>query len=311
MLAAGAGAGAMAALGLTGIREARAAAAPGRFNLAATPEALILRTALYDETVLQSFAFDNTNGHLYTIQVKNGAGSPVAGDLCVTKLSLTGTILGHMYLMGFGHGVQIGVEPSGSSAYLWTETDGASDGTNAWGRKLARFKFVNGQTLTTSSSALTKYAPVAGATSTTCAIDPSTNRLVMRYRLGGAVRYNVYALSAVKAGNATALFEVVQPSGLGTFQGYTAYGQYLYMLDGTAYSASNPNPGNTYLTSVDLGTGEVVQRSFTAAWKSLDYREPEGMALQFAAGQPRLCFGFASGAAGVRKANIIYKSALL
>jgi hypothetical protein len=305
------GAGAVSALGFIGSRGAEAAAAVNRFDLASTPSALILRKALYDETVLQSFAFDNVNGHIYVVQVKNGAGSAAAGNLCLTKLSLTGAILGQMYLMGFGHGVQIGVEPSGSSAYLWTETDGASDGTNAWGRKLARFKFVNGQTLTTSSSALTKYAPIAGATSTTCAIDPSTNRLIMRYRLGGAPRYGVYNLSEVKAGNPTALFDVGQPDGLGVFQGYTAFGQYLYLLDGTAYSASNPAPGNTYLTSVDLSTGNVVQRSFTAAWKSLDYREPEGMALQIAGGQPRLCFGFATGAAGARQASIIYKSMLI
>ncbi|GAA4231482.1 hypothetical protein FHR32_003485 [Streptosporangium album] len=269
----------------------------------------MVNKALHDQTVLQSFAFDNVHGHMYTVQVKNGAGSPAAGDLCVTKLSLTGTILGHMYLMGFGHGVQIGVEPSGSSAYLWTETDGVSDGVNAWGRKLARFPFVNGQTLTTSSSSLRKYAPIAGATSTTCAIDPSTNRLVMRHRRAGAARYAVYDLSTIKAGGSTPLFDIAEPPGLGVFQGYTALGQHLYMFDGTAYSASNPT-GDTHLTSVDLTTGKVVQRSFTAAWKSLNYREPEGMAIQLAGGNPRLCFGFASGGAGARRTSIIYKNGL-
>ncbi|MFG1704837.1 teichoic acid biosynthesis protein C [Nonomuraea sp. M3C6] len=292
-------------------KPAAAATAANRFDLAAPATQLIWKKALYDETVLQSFAFDNVNGHIYTVQVKNGAASPAAGHLCLTKLSLTGTVLGHMYLMGFGHGVQIGVEPSGTSAYLWTETDAVNDGENAWGRRLARFKFVNGQTLTASSAALTKYTLIAGATSTTCAIDPSTNRLIMRYWVEGKPRYAAYSLAAVKSGTAKKLYDVAQPSGLGVFQGYTAYGDFLYLLDGTAYSGSNPAPGNTFITSVDLRTGDTVQRARSQAGKSLDYREPEGMAIQVVSGRPRLCLGLASGAAGARKASIFYKDALV
>ncbi|HUR04087.1 MAG TPA: teichoic acid biosynthesis protein C [Nonomuraea sp.] len=312
LLSAGVGA---AALGLTALRGTPAGAASraaNRFELTSSPAALMTGKALYDATVLQSFAFDNVNGHLYTVQVRNGSGSAAAGNLCVTKLSLAGAILGHMYLTGFGHGVQIGVEPSGTSAYLWTETDGVTDGTNSWGGKLARFKFVNGQTLTTASTALTKYAPVAGANSTTCAIDPSTNRLIMRYSLNGQRHFAAFALSAVKAGgHPTPVYDIIQPAGLGTFQGYTAYGQYLYLLDGTAYSDDNPSPGDTYLTSVNLADGKVVQRSFTQAWKSLIYREPEGMAIQLTTAAPRLCFGFATGSPGARQAAIIYKNTLV
>ncbi|MEU7856226.1 teichoic acid biosynthesis protein C [Nonomuraea sp. NPDC049141] len=305
-------AGALGLTALSGAPANAAARAASRFELTSSPAALMTGKALHDETVLQSFAFDNVNGHLYTVQVRNGSGSAAAGNLCVTKLSLSGAILGHMYLTGFGHGVQIGVEPSGTSAYLWTETDGVADGTNSWGGKLARFKFVNGQTLTTASTALTKYAPVAGADSTTCAIDPSTNRLIMRYRLNGERHFAAFPLSAVKAGgHPTPLYDITQPAGLGTFQGYTAYGQYLYLLDGDAYSTGNPSPGNTYLTSVDLANGKVVQRSFSQAWKSLTYREPEGMAIQLTAAAPRLCFGFATGAAGARQAAIIYKNTLV
>ncbi|RVX45729.1 hypothetical protein EDD27_8543 [Nonomuraea polychroma] len=308
LLTIGAGAAVTALAGA----EPVAASAAGRFDLAAPASPLIWKKALYDETVLQSFAFDNVNGHIYAVQLKNGAGSAAAGDLCLTKLSLTGTVLGHMYLRGFGHGVQIGVEPAGTSAYLWTETDAVRDSTgNAWGRRLARFKFVNGRTLTPSSSGLTKYAPISGATSTTCAIDPSTNRLIMRYRNSGAPRYAVYSLAELKAGAPRKLHDVAQPSGLGVFQGYTAYGNYLYLLDGTAYSGSNPAPGNAHLTCVDLRTGAKVQRSLTQAGKSLDYREPEGLAVQIVSGRPRLCLGLASGVAGARKVSIFYKSALV
>ncbi|MFG3441490.1 teichoic acid biosynthesis protein C [Nonomuraea sp. NPDC047897] len=306
LLVAGAGAAATAFVG-----GEPAAAAAGRFDLTAPATSLIWKKALRDETVLQSFAFDNAHGHIYAVQVKNGSGSAAAGHLCLTKLSLGGAVLGHMYLMGFGHGVQIGVERSGGTTYLWTETNAIRDGANAWGNRLARFAFTNGRTIIPSSGGVTRYAPVTGATNTTCAIDPSTNRLVMRYRKNGGFRYAVFTLSAVKSGSHRPLYDVAQPTGLGVFQGYAAYGDHLYLLEGSAYGPSNPAPGNTYITSVDLRTGRKVQRALTQAGKSLDYREPEGMAIQLAGGRPRLCLGLASGAAGARKVSIFYKTALV
>ncbi|MEV0592947.1 phage baseplate protein [Nonomuraea cavernae] len=305
------GAGVAATAALANTQPAGAATADGRFELTAPSTSLIWKKALYDETVLQSFTIDNANGHIYTVQLKNGSGSDAAGNLCLTKLSLSGSILGHMYLMGFGHGVQIGVEPSGSSAYLWTETDGVSDDGSARGSKLARFKFVNGQTLTSTSSALTKYAPVAGASNTTCTVDPSTNRLVMRYHDGSTFRFAVFSLAAVKSGSTQKLHDIAQPSGLGTFQGYAAYGNFVYILTGNAYSDANPAPGNTYVTCLDLRSGQQVQRARSVAGKSLDYREPEGMGIQIVSGAPRLCLGLASGLGGARKASIFYKTQLV
>ncbi|MFC4118589.1 teichoic acid biosynthesis protein C [Nonomuraea zeae] len=303
------GAGAAATAALAAAEPLAASAAEGRFELTAPATSLLWKKAMYDETVLQSFAIDNANGHIYTIQVRNGGGSDAAGNLCLTKLSLTGTILGHMYLTGFGHGVQIGVEPSGSSAYLWTETDGISDGETSRGSRLARFKFVNGQTLTTSSSALTKYSPIAGVDNTTCAIDPSTNRLIMRYYGSTGFRIAAFTLASVKAGAPSKLYDIDQPSGLGTFQGYAAYGNFVYILTGNSYEIAPE--GNTYITCVDLRTGEQVQRARSVAGKSLDFREPEGMAIQIVSGAPRLCLGLASGVEKARKASIFYKTQLV
>lgn len=304
------GAGVAATAALTPA-AATAAGAAARFDLTAPSTSLIWKKALYDETVMQSFTIDNVHGHIYTVQVRNGSGSNAAGHLCLTKMSLTGAILGHMYLQGFGHGVQIGVEPSGAAAYLWTETDGVSDDGSSRGTRLARFTFVNGQTLTTSSTALTKYTLIAGATNTTCAIDPSTDRLIMRYWDGSSFRFAVYALSAVTSGTPEPLHDVAQPSGLGTFQGYAAYGDFAYILTGNAYSDANPAPGNTYITSLDLRTGQQIQRARSVAGKSLDYREPEGMAIQIVSGAPRLCLGLASGLSGARLASIFYKTELV
>ncbi|MEV0615887.1 teichoic acid biosynthesis protein C [Nonomuraea sp. NPDC050404] len=306
LLKLGAGAAATAAL----LPAGAASATEGRFQLTAPSTSLIWRKALYNGTVLQSFAIDNAHGHIYTVQVRSGSGSDAAGNLCLTKLSLSGAILGHMYLMGFGHGVQIGVEPSGSAAYLWTETDGVPNEDNSSrGTRLCRFKFVNGQTLNASSAALTKYSPVAGATNTTCTIDPSTNRLVMRYHGGTSFRFAVFTLASVKAGAPELLHDIAQPGGLGTFQGYAAYGDFVYILTGNSYDDSPP-PGNTYITCLDLRSGEQVQRARSVAGKSLDFREPEGMGIQIVSGAPRLCLGLAS-ERGPRLASIFYKSELI
>ncbi|MCF6474647.1 teichoic acid biosynthesis protein C [Nonomuraea sp. MG754425] len=305
LLKLGAGVAATAAL----LPTEAASAAEGRFELTAPSTSLIWRKALYNGTVLQSFTIDNTNGHIYTAQVKNGSASNAAGDLCLTKLSLSGAILGHMYLMGFGHGVQIGVEPSGSSAYLWTETDGVTSEGSSRGTRLARFKFVNGQTLTTSSSALTKYLPIADATNTTCTIDPSTNRLIMRYWGGSSFRIAAFPLASVKGGAPDKVFDIAQPGGLGTFQGYAAYGNFVYILTGNSYDIAPP-PGNTYITCLDLRTGAQVQRARSVAGKSLDFREPEGMGIHIVSGAPRLCLGLAS-EQGPRLASIFYKTELI
>jgi hypothetical protein len=122
-------------------------------------------------------------------QYRPGGGSSANdnGDLCVTQLDFAGGQVGHMFLTGFGHGVSIGVEPVGSTSYLWTEVDSPS-GT-----------------------------------------PPTT-------------------------------------------------GQYLYMLDGDAYSDTNPSPGNAHVSSVNLNGGTLT-RVQTNAGGTLSYREPEGMAV--------------------------------
>jgi hypothetical protein len=286
-----------------------------RFELSGSGGQLFREIALYNVSVMQSFGFDNINGAIYTVQVTYGSPG-TSGDLTVTKLSLTGSILGHMFLKGFGHGVSIGVEPSGSSVYLWTETDGVSDGTNSWGSKICRFLFSNGATLYNTDGSLTKYTVPGTNNSYTCNIDNYHGNLIVRYRdSNNNPRFDVFNLASFKSGGRTAIASVYQPSSLGVFQGYCAYGSYLYLLDGTAYSATNPSPGNTYLTTVDLNTGTEVERFLTQAGGTLPYREPEGMSIQLTdpnnESTGRLCFGFASGAAGSRKATIYYKDSLV
>ncbi|WP_251056105.1 teichoic acid biosynthesis protein C [Streptomyces sp. ISL-94] len=304
----------LAALGL-GLGAAPASAAvpvSKRFDLTQPSYDLFRGKTLRDDTVQQSFAFDNVNRRLFLAQRRNGT-AETAGDLCITQLDFAGNQLGYMYLTGFGHGVAFGAQGVGTSTYLWTEVDANGNG---YGGRLARFRFTNGVTLTNTSSALTKFKPVAAATEHTCAIDPVHNRLVVRYHLNGAKHIALYGLTAAANGDfSSPLADFAQPtlgSRSSTFQGYTAYGSYLYLLTGTSYEA-NGNVVDSEITSVNLNTGAISQGPvLTNAGSTLTFREPEGLAVyQTADGESRLFLGFASGAAGDRRSNLFYKNVLV
>ncbi len=275
-----------------------------RFDLTQASHDLFRHKPLSLPTVMQSFTFDNANQRLFVAQLSDGD-----SNLCVTQLSFSGERVGQMSLTGFGHGVSIGVEPVGSDSYLWTEVD-AVDG---WGTRLARFRFVDGAEIDHTSGSLQKHQPIAGVDRFTCAVDPVNQRLIMRYRtIDKQFRFAVYDIADVRAGiYSRRLADIAQPAGLGNFQGYTAYGEYLYLLDGDYYDADNPPPGNTFVNSVSLNGGPLT-REPTNAGGSLVYREPEGMAVyRTEAGEPRLFLGFASGEEGDRRCNIFYKNVLV
>lgn len=282
-----------------------------QFDLTKPSYDLFRSKTLHDNTVQQGFAFDSVNKRLFVSQLRDGT-KDTSGDLCITELDFSGKQLGYMYLTGFGHGVSFGAQAEGSSTYLWTETDVDSGG---YGQKLGRFKFVTGTTLSKTSSALKVLQPVAAATQHTCAIDPVTNRLIVRYQLSDGKHIAVYDLAAATKGDfSKPLATFRQPafkSASPTFQGYTAYGEYLYVLTGTSYTASG-NKVNSQITSINLNTGAVSEGPIlTSAGSTLSYREPEGLAIyKTDAGQIRLFLGFASGVVGDRRSNIFYKNVL-
>jgi hypothetical protein len=269
------------------------------FDLDADATPLFVNRQLRDtRTIMQSFAVDRVGGHVYVVQVTQ-AGTPLPGDepgdeqyarraargdLTMTQLDLAGNQLGHMYLKRFGHGVAIGVERSGNSVHLWTETDAVTEGATGWGTRLLRFPFENGAVIDADRTPdLERRELIPGVDRTTCNVDPAYNTLVMRYRRDGSFRYALYHLSHVRQDRPsyTPIADVAQPDVLiGTvFQGYASFGQYLYLLDGQIYSDTNPpeGKGNAHLTRVNWRTGEVEQRVRTIDGHELHRREPEGM----------------------------------
>ncbi|KXX76156.1 putative major teichoic acid biosynthesis protein C [Madurella mycetomatis] len=282
-----------------------------RFDLSKPSYDLFRHKILHDDTVQQSFAFDNVNRRLFVAQRRNGADAS-SGNLCITQLDFSGKQVGYMHLKGFGHGVAFGAQASGSATYLWTEVGANSKG---YGKRLARFKFVNGKTISKTSTSLQKFTPVPAATEHTCSVDTVNNRLVVRYHLSGKGKYiAVYDLAAATKGDFSApLANFKQPlpeTKAKNFQGYTAYGRYLYLLWGDSYDTSGGKV-NSQVASVDMNTGKVVQGPLiTKAGSTLSFREAEGLAIyKTAGGQVRLFLGFASGKAGDRRSNLFYKNA--
>ncbi len=307
------------AIGLTGVFARAAIPSTARFELSAASAPLFESKRLYEQRhVLQSFAFDDAGGYVYVLQVEgtNADGTfaehSARGDLVLTKLSIDGeTIAGHMVLRGFGHGVAMAVERENAAVYLWTEVDSAPNpGGSGRGTKLGRFRFANGVTLDASSSALRKFAPIAGARVCTPSIDATRGRFAMRYvSAKGKWHVALFDLAKLKTGHTKPVTDIPLPFAFGVVQGWCTYGSYIYVYAGEAYSDANPPPGNATLWCIDWNTGAVIETRRTNAFGDLTYREPEGLAVQFVNGVPRLCFGFgAAVAAGDprRRVSIAY-----
>lgn len=278
-----------------------------RFDLTQPSYDQFRNKALHEQRVMQGFGFDDQNHRLYVAQLQNGTSGD---DLCINELDEAGNLLGTMHLNGAGHGVSIGVEPVGTSSYLWVETDSSNPTDTGRGTALLRFKFENGKV-----PAGTKF--LTGSSTITAAIDPVEKRIAIRRIESGAFHYRVFPLAAAVAGDFTQpLVHFVQPA-LSTsavvFQGYTIYGQYLYTLDGTGHDDASAI--DSYVTAIDMNTGKVKSRALTRAGASLVFREPEGLAIaRTTAGETRLYLGFASRdtlAGSKRFANIFYKNVLV
>ncbi|HWL17548.1 MAG TPA: glycosyl hydrolase [Opitutus sp.] len=297
------------------------AAAPEspRFDLRAEPQTLFRAKWLQDRRhILQSFAFDDAGGHVYVLQVEgSNAGGTFAehsrrGDLILTKLSRDGArIEGHMTLRGFGHGVAMGIEREGDEVFVWTEVDSEPNAAGVGrGTRIGRFRFIDGMTLETTSPAIEKFTPESGARACTPSLDLAHGRLAVRYvSASGSWKIALYDLAAFNAGGAKPLREISLRQDFGVFQGWCTFGDWLYVYSGTAYSDDNPPPGNATLFVLDWRSGSVVDQAHTNAFADLVYREPEGVAVQIAAGKPRLCFGFGASVSATdsrRQASIAY-----
>ncbi|MCW8375588.1 phage baseplate protein [Streptomyces justiciae] len=276
---------------------------------------------------MQSFAYDNVNGRIYFAQHRIGDSAGHNGDLWISQTDLSGNVLGAMAIQGFGHGSSMGVEPtgSGSTPYLWIEGGDSDD--NGAGETLARFRFTDGLTLEYFNPSITIYDRTPTISSFVKlprpAIDPSTNRLLIRYATSDSAarvwRLAVFDMADAVAGRLSDGYRLVERAipnndelGLtdaDLFQGITLCGQYAYLTYG------GPS-GPSYLVTLDLNAtgGSYYDKFETTAGASLPGREPQGAAVWMVSGAPRLAFGFSSKTTSTDPdtldASVFYKSDL-
>lgn len=291
---------------VAGIATALAALTP-------TPTAVIHQAPLATTTVMQSFAYDATHHAYYVAQVD---GPALAGDFKITKLSATGRQLGHMQFNGFGHAVSFGVQPVASGhVYLWTEAQAKTTTTATmprtvqtaigdaakidFGTSIAHVLWRNGATVTAHSKGVELFGPEHGYTELTPSVDMSERTITIRYLAAGRYRYRTYWLSQFEYHHYHPVRTITEPAPTSVFQGWTYHHGVYYRIEGEAYSAANPAPGDATITTFD-SAGRVTSQALTTAGASLSYREPEGMA---DVGRTP-CYGFASGQVGARRANI-------
>ncbi|MFJ5612058.1 hypothetical protein ACIQCJ_22020 [Streptomyces sp. NPDC093221] len=349
LLRAGAGLTAAGALGAAGVL---AAAGPAAADLPVTPpfslegggDQVFWRKPLHETSwAMQSFAYDNVNGHIYFAQHRPGDnenesddGDPSKahihyGDIWIVRTDLAGNVLGTMALHQFGHGSSMAVEPTGagSAPYLWIEGDNYNVAKGAYedsGYRLTRFRYTEGITLTYGNPSV---IPIQDRTPTITtyaglprpAIDPVNNMLLVRYATQSTSpnpwRLVVFPLADAVAGRLSQddrKAERALPTNAqlkipddAAFQGVTLYGEYAYLLYGRS-------GGPSYLAAVSMndaggGHGEVFH---TTAGATIPGREPQGCAIWVADGQPRLAFGF-SGKTGTTTdpsfdASLFYKN---
>ncbi|MGW2518155.1 phage baseplate protein [Streptomyces sp. NPDC001617] len=267
------------------------------------------KSTLKEPTVLQSFAFDEPNKHLYVLQVT--ATGHEAGDLCLNKLDYKGNRLGHMYLKGFGHGVSMGVQHDAKDGSTWIWTEAAA--VNGFGQAVTRFHFADGATRTTADVKIRK--PIADSTNNQPSVCMASKRLAIRYRdKANKPRYRIWDLDAFTARDYdNPIADIAQvgahPDATVPFQGYALHRDTVYQLAGTAYNTTtNPfaKKGNAYASSIDITTGKLLQQQRTEAGYTLTYREPEGVAVR-GDSDAKVYLGFASGELGSRSFSIFVK----
>ncbi|GAA3397660.1 signaling protein [Streptomyces roseoviridis] len=284
-----------------------------RFDLRAAPVDLFGgEVRLKQGRVHQQVAFDPVTGLAYVTQlISDGrrlADEPAAvpgvdrerrGDLCVNEVTPEGTVRAVMYLRGVGHGGGLGVEHVDGRPWLWLETDADPVASGfAYGKRVGRVPFTADAVVDAGSDRIDVFDPVPGSSRVTPSLDVAHGRIGVRHGPPGAEEYRVYELDAFKRRAFTALYDF--PACYRT-QAWCLYGDLVYQNEGSAYSATNPRPGNAWWNVYDVTTGRMIERTFNATALDLSHRETEAIAVRPTPAGPQLVFGFATQEPGPRQ----------
>lgn len=273
---------------------------------------------------MQSFAFDSVNRKMFTLTRVDGS----SGDLEVRRILVGAGSEGkvsseRMIVPGAGHGVAFGVEPIGSSSYIWLEY--AAD-SSLYGTKLARFKFVAGRN-TKSQSRSDDLFRYSNSSQITCSVDhiydygDGLPRLAVRRSHADDVPepttrlevYRLHGLNALPELEWSARTDAHRVNGAGgqTFQGWTFYANRYYAITGdhgqdntyihqqTPVEPKNPD---WHLTPKMVSSPEAKQ----SIPSGIDDCEPEGIAAYRPDSSEKVRLNFGLTAGGTPRKNSVY-----
>lgn len=293
-------------------------------SLDQTAQELLRTITLSQNTVAQSIAYDQN--WMYICQIIQdgvqlpGEPAPVPfsqrennGDIAINRVAFNGSVDSVMYVRGSGHGAGIGVEPG--SGLLWIDADASGSG---FARAIGRIAFQPNAVYDSlvNVEIFRPFGPASQSHGLAVSIDQTNKKLAVRRTFpdpdnGFGRRHYLYDLSRAIAGDFTQPLAVIDqeanhtdsaPGTIGTFQGWVTFGNYFYSIEG------NPNTPNSYISRTSWLTGTQESRVYLGIFSDLNYREPEGLAIQIP--DPlnfntyRMVFGFASGTDNARKYNL-------
>lgn len=256
-------------------------------------------------TVVQAMGLDVNSNVVYTAQIiQDGVQLPDEpapvpyttrrdnGDIAITQLSRSGSILGVMYARGAGHGVSMGIEYDDHyNTWLWIDCDASGSG---FARALRRVQFQNNLIMDRANSypgstVYRPFGPAGGSHGLSVAIDSVNGMMCVRRTFpdpdnGFGRRYYIYKLSDAVANNWTEVAHFDQdanrpagtPGANGTFQGMCLYRSWVYVLDGDPKTVA---PDDVYMTCTHWATGVMTQQIHVTAHSDFTYREPETMSV--------------------------------
>ncbi|MEV7675140.1 hypothetical protein [Streptomyces sp. NPDC088752] len=249
-------------------------------------------------TPIQGMGIDSVNNEVYFSQIIQGEtalpgeNDPLSledrvqnGDVVITRMSLSSKqVLGVMYVKGAGQGTTVSVENATDGVWLWIDAAASSTGR---AQAIARVRFQKDTVLDGQSMAAYRpFGALAPGQHLFCAVDNSSGRVMIRCKMpagASTYRFFLYSLTEFKAGSGAATplaildqeADSAAPDGrsVGTYQGGTTWGNYLYTYEGQA------GVDNHYLTCQDWRTGQVVERQKRTSFPALEAREPQGLSL--------------------------------
>ncbi|MFP7299097.1 hypothetical protein [Neobacillus niacini] len=277
-----------------------------RFQFEKETPSYYTKLQVSEKTVMQSFAIDEINRHIYISQVKGGQDNKGAESFVITKTTMDGIMIDSMTLTYGGHGTSIGVEVTDGIVYIWSSYDKVDKKGTMIGHDLVRFKYIGGATYTPSSPSLERYSDLINTdpkVQIAPSIDNKNGKIAVRQRVGKKQKVDVYNIEDVLNNRNRKLYSFDVPTDLSYLQGLSLDGKFIYWRTGD----TNGKKFKDLVTVFDITTGNIVLKEQITSGMDLapyesNFREPEGVFMYTNpnTGEKSLYIGVVTGAPGKR-----------